>query len=154
MSDIAIILYEDRYHADFRRLNLEWLDKYHLTESHDLMILDNPRGIVLDGGGIIYLARSGNEIVGTLGLLKTGEGEYELIKMCVTDKYQGQGISKMLMDKCLDTAKAWKARKIGLYTNSQLQRAIKMYEKYGFRPVPVVDSPLATADTRMELTLS
>lgn len=154
MSDIEIIEYEDRYHEDFRRLNLEWLDKYHLTESHDLMVLDNPRGNVLDGGGIIYLAKKGDEIVGSLGLLKEKEGEYELIKMAVATQYQGRGISKMLMDKCLNTARAWKVKKIGLYSNSQLQRAIKIYENYGFRSVPVVDSPLATADVRMELTLS
>jgi putative acetyltransferase len=154
MSDIEIIEYEDRYHEDFRRLNLEWLEKYHLTESHDLMILDNPRGNVLDSGGIIYLAKTGDEIVGSLGLLKEKEGEYELIKMAVAAPYQGRGISKMLMDKCLDTARTWKVKKIGLYSNSQLQRAIKIYEKYGFRSVPVVDSPLTTADVRMELTLS
>jgi putative acetyltransferase len=153
MSEVEIILYEDRYHADFKRLNLEWLDKYHLTESHDLMILDDPRGIVLNNGGIIYLARIGDEIVGTLGLMKEEEGVYELIKMGVTEKWQGKGISKILMDKCLETAREWKARKISLYTNSQLQRAIKMYEKYGFRHVKLENSPLATADVRMELTL-
>jgi ribosomal protein S18 acetylase RimI-like enzyme len=150
---IEIVLYEDKDHADFKRLNLEWLDKYQLTEDHDLLILDNPRGIVLDGGGIIYMARSGDEMVGSIGLLKTGEGTYDLIKMSVTENFQGQGISKMLLDKCLETAREWKAKSIGLYSNSRLQRAIKMYEKYGFRHVPVVVSPLETADTRMELTL-
>lgn len=153
MSEIEIILYEDRYHEDFRQLNLEWLDKYHLTESHDLMVLDHPRENVIETGGIIYLAKAGDEIVGSLGLLKEAEGEYELIKMSVAEKWRGKGISKVLMDKCVETARSWKAKKIGLYSNSQLQRAIKIYEKYGFQHVPVVDSPLATADVRMELTL-
>lgn len=62
---ISIKLYEDRYAADFRRLNLEWLDKYHLTESHDLMVLDDPRGTIIDRGGIIYLAVAGDEVVGS-----------------------------------------------------------------------------------------
>jgi GNAT superfamily N-acetyltransferase len=153
MSEIEIILYEDRYHEDFRKLNLEWLDKYHLTESHDLIILDNPRGVVLDNGGIIYLAKAGEKIIGSLGLMKEGEGHYELIKMSVTEEWQGKGIGKLLMAKCLETARAWKAKKIGLYSNSRLQRAINMYEKNGFRKVPLVNSPLATADVRMELTL-
>lgn len=153
MSEVRLIEYEDRYHGDFSRLNLEWLDKYHLTESHDLEILDNPRGVVLDGGGIIYLAQIGDEIVGTAGLLKTGEGMYEFIKMAVAEPYQGRGISKMLIEKCLDTARSWNAKKIGLYSNSQLQRAIKVYEKFGFLHVPLVNSPLETADVRMELTL-
>src|SRR5688572_6374615 len=119
MEEITLIEYEDKHAADFKRLNLEWLDKYNLTESHDLMILDDPRGTVLETGGIIYMAKAGDELVGSAGLLKTGEGEYELIKMCVTEKWQGKGISKMLIDKCLATAKEWKAKKIGLYTNSQ-----------------------------------
>lgn len=153
MDNTEIILYEDRYHEVFRRLNVLWLDKYQLRESHDMLILDNPHKYVLDNGGIIYLARIGEEIVGTAGLMKTGEGEYELIKMAVAENWQGRGISKLLMDKCMETARDWKAKKICLFSNSQLQRAIKIYEKYGFRHVPVVDAPMATADVRMELTL-
>jgi hypothetical protein len=53
---LRIIDYEDRYAADFRQLNLEWLDKYHLTESHDLLVLNDPKGSILDRGGYIYLA--------------------------------------------------------------------------------------------------
>jgi putative acetyltransferase len=154
MNNIEIIEFEDRYHEDFRQLNLTWLDKYHLRENHDMLILDNPHKYVLDSGGVIYLVRIGDEIVGTLGLMKTAEGEYELIKMAVSEKWQGRGISKILMDKCMETARAWKAKKISLFSNSQLQRAIKIYEKYGFRHAPVVDAPMKTADVRMELTLS
>ena len=54
-QEIEIILYEDRYAADFKQLNLEWLDKYNLTEELDLKILNDPKGMVLDPGGIIYL---------------------------------------------------------------------------------------------------
>lgn len=153
MSEIELIPYEDRYKEDFRKLNLEWLNKYNLTEEYDLVVLDDPRGKVLDSGGVIYLAKLGNEIVGSAGLMKEEEGVFELVKMAVTEQWQGRGISKLLLDKCLEAARQLKLKKITLYSNSQLQRAIKMYEKYGFRHVPLVNSPLATADVRMELTL-
>ena len=153
MSEVEVILYEDKYAADFKRLNIEWLDKYNLTEEYDLKVLDDPRGQVLDSGGVIYLAKAGNEIVGSAGLMKEHEGVYELVKMAVTEPWQGKGISKMLLDKCLDFAREHRFTMITLYSNSQLQRAIKMYEKYGFRHVKLENSPLQTADVRMELIL-
>jgi putative acetyltransferase len=151
---ISIILYEDRFKADFKRLNLEWLDKYNLTESHDLMVLDNPRGTILDRGGIIFLAVAGEEIVGSAALMKEEEGIYELAKMMVAPPWQGKGISRLLLDQCLETARLWRATKITLFSNSQLKTALQLYEKYGFRHVKVEDSPFATADVKMELLMS
>jgi putative acetyltransferase len=151
---ISIIIYEDKYAADFRRLNLEWLDKYQLTESHDLMVLDDPRGTILDRGGIIYLAVTGGEVVGSAALVKEGEGIYELAKMAVTPAWQGKGISRLLIDQCLDTARLWKATKITLFSNSQLKTALQLYEKYGFHHVKVEHSPFTTADVKMELLLT
>lgn len=150
---ITIILYEDRYAADFKRLNLEWLDKYKLTETHDLMVLDDPRGTILDRGGIIYLAMAGDEVVGTAALMKEEEGVYEFAKMAVTPAWQGKGISRLLIDACMRTAREWKARKLTLFSNSQLTTAISLYEKYGFRHVKVEHSPFTTADVKMELSL-
>ena len=152
-TDIEIILYEDRYAADFKRLNLEWLDKYHLTEELDLQVLNNPKEMVLDPGGIIYLARIGDGIVGTAGLMKEHEGVFELIKMAVSANWQGRGIGRMLIDKCLETARAWKLKQVTLYSNSQLKVALGMYKRYGFRDMPLIDSPLETADVRMALDL-
>jgi ribosomal protein S18 acetylase RimI-like enzyme len=150
---IQIISYEDKYQPDFRRLNLEWLDKYHLTESHDLEILDDPMGTVIAGGGSVFLAMHGDEVVGTAGLLKSNEEEYELIKMAVDPGYRGQGISKLLLEKCIDEARERKAEKVILFSNSQLQTAINLYKKYGFEQVPVVSAPFLTADIKMELSL-
>ncbi|MBS1666261.1 MAG: GNAT family N-acetyltransferase [Bacteroidetes bacterium] len=148
---LTIIDYEDQYEEYFRNLNLEWLHKYNLVETHDLMVLDHPRKTILDGGGYIYLAKSGDEIVGTASLMKEGEGVYELAKMSVSPLYQGRGISKLLIEKCLAKAKEIGAKKIMLYSNSQLQTAIKLYTQYGFQHVPVINSPFVTADVRMEL---
>jgi putative acetyltransferase len=151
--DIQIINYDDRYAADFKRLNMEWLDKYHLAETHDLMILDDPRGTIIDRGGVIFLVKAGDAIIGSAGLMKEHEGVYELAKMAVTDGWKGKGIGKMLIEQCLQTARAWNAHKITLYSNSQLTTAIAMYKKYGFQHVSAANSPFVTADVRMELEL-
>jgi putative acetyltransferase len=148
---IEIIEYENKYQPDFKRLNLEWLDKYNLTESHDLEILDEPQGSVLARGGCIFLALDGEKVIGTAGLCKENEKEYKLIKMAVDTEYRGQGISKILLDRCLQEAKDRNATKVFLFSNSQLKTALKLYEKYGFSYVDVTDAPFMTADIKMEL---
>jgi N-acetylglutamate synthase-like GNAT family acetyltransferase len=150
---VEIIEYRDEYAGEFRKLNLEWLDGYHLTESHDLIVLDDPRGTILERGGAIFLAKAGNEIVGSAALMKEHDEVYELAKMAVTSNWRGKGISKMLIEKCLDKAKDIQAEKIILFSNHQLTTAIQLYEKYGFRHIPVTDSPFSTADVKMELNL-
>jgi GNAT superfamily N-acetyltransferase len=150
---INIIEYEDKHHEDFRRLNLEWLEKYNLAESHDLEILDDPKKTILDGGGVIYMAQADDEIVGSSALIKNTDYVYELAKMAVKKEWQGKGISKLLMEKCLYTARSRNAKKLTLYSNSQLQTALKLYEKYGFYHVSPENSPFVTADVQMELIL-
>jgi GNAT superfamily N-acetyltransferase len=150
---VAIIEYQEKHHEHFRRLNLEWLEKYNLAESHDLEILDDPIGTIVNRGGVIYLAKAGDQIVGSAALMLEDEGVYELAKMAVTAGWQGKGISKLLLEKCLDTARALNAKKLTLYSNSQLQTAISLYKKYGFYHTSVENSPFVTADVRMELIL-
>ena len=150
---IEIIPYSDEYAAVFKVLNLEWLDKYNLTESHDLLILNDPRGTIIDNGGVIFLAKSGDEIVGSAAIINEDHGIFELAKMTVATAFQGKGISKLLLEKCLEAAKERNAKKLILFSNSQLQTAISLYKKYGFKHVDITDAPFLTADIKMELSL-
>ena len=150
---IEIIDYSGEYANDFRDLNLEWLDKYNLTESHDLEVINHPKEAILDNGGYIFLARDGDKIIGTAGIANEGDSIYELVKMTVAPEFRGMGISKMLIERCLEKAKELKAKKVFLYSNSQLQTAISLYKKYGFVHVDASNSQLVTADVKMELKL-
>jgi len=148
---VEIIEYDEKYHSDFKRMNLDYLDKYNLTESHDMIILDNPEEIVIGRGGFIWLAKAGDEIVGTVGIMPEGHDIFELIKMCVAESWRGKGISKLLMETCLQKVKELGGEKLFLFSNHQLQTALKLYTKYGFKNVEVTDSPFETADVKMEL---
>ena len=151
---IRLINYEDKYQADFKRLNLEWLDKYNLTESHDLEVLDDPQKFVINKGGCIFLGMDGDKVIASAGLSKENDTEYELVKMFVDEAYRGQGISKILLERCLEEAKKLHAHKVILYSNSQLKTALKLYEKYGFTYVDASNAPFLTADVKMELSLT
>ncbi|HTL09700.1 MAG TPA: GNAT family N-acetyltransferase, partial [Chitinophagaceae bacterium] len=153
-TNMEIIDYEARYHEDFRKLNLEWLEKYGLAESHDLMVLDDPQGTIIDRGGCIFLAREDGIIIGTAALMKEHEGVYELAKMSVAPAFRGRGISKLLLAKCLEEARHRAAKKILLFSNHQLTTALALYTSFGFRNIPVAGSPFVTADVKMELVLT
>jgi GNAT superfamily N-acetyltransferase len=150
---ISIIEYQDQYQDDFRKLNLEWLDKYNLTEEPDLKVLNDPRGTIIKHGGYIWLAKNDSEIIGSSALIKEHDGVFELAKMSVANHWQGKGISKLLIEVCLEKARELKARKVELFSNHQLVAALKLYERYGFRYVEMKDSPFETADVKMELIL-
>lgn len=152
-TKVNIVEYDNQYQQAFRSLNLEWLDKYNLTESHDLMVLNDPKATILDRGGFIWLAVADGKVVGSAALMKEHDGVYELAKMAVTGHYRGKGISKLLIETCLAKAKEIGAKKLSLFSNHQLQTALKLYEKYGFYYVEVEDSPFETADVKMELIL-
>ena len=152
MTLIEIIEYEDQYHDAFRDLNMEWLVKYNLLEPRDLDALNNPQEII-DHGGAIYLARYNGVIVGSSALIKEHDNVYELAKMSVAGEYRNKGISRLLIERCLDKAKELHASKVMLFSNHQLKAALGLYEKYGFQYIPVEDSPFLTADVKMELSL-
>jgi len=147
---IDLIEFEEKYGDDFRCLNLEWLEKFNFTESHDLAILNDPKKMVLDNGGFIYLALHEQKIIGSAALINEGDSVYELAKMSVDPLFRGRGIGKLLLDRCFEKAKEIGAKKLILFSNTKLQTALNLYTRFGFKHVPVVDAPFVTADVKME----
>jgi GNAT superfamily N-acetyltransferase len=148
---VRIIDFEARHSAEFKKLNEDWLNRYKLMESHDMEVLDDPVGKVINPGGYIFLAEKDGKIIGCAGLMKESDDEFELIKMAVDPLHQGTGISKLLIEKCISKARSAGAARIYLYSNSQLQTAIRLYSKYGFKHISADHSPFATADVKMEI---
>ncbi len=150
---IAIIDYQNKYQPDFYRLNIAWLDKYHLTEAYDLNILNSPEKTIINKGGFIWLAKTENKIIGTAAIIKESDSVFELAKMSVDEAFRGKGISKLLIEVCIAKARQIGVGKLELFSNHQLQTALGLYKKYGFYQVDVKDSPFATADVKMEMNL-
>jgi len=128
---VEIIPFEQRYRADFKRLNVEWLRKYFRVEPIDATVLSRPEAI-LDEGGAILLARLRTRIVGTCALLKDGD-RFELSKMSVTEGYQGLGIGRRLLTAAIQSFDALGGGELFLETNSILAPAISLYESVGFQ---------------------
>ena len=150
---ISIINYTAEYADAFKELNLQWLQQYNLTEDADLLMINNPQKEILNTGGFIFLAKYGEQIAGTAALIKETATQFELVKMAVAPAFQGKGISRLLIEKCLQAAKEAGAKRIYLQSNSHLTAAITLYEKYGFAHIPVKDAHYLTADIMMELMM-
>lgn len=149
-----IVSFNEKYASDFARLNFEWLEKYFYIEEYDTELLNNPKKYILDDGGHILIAISKDEVVGTVALIKRGEGVFELSKMAVTEKCQGLGIGKELMHACINHAKEHGCKRLFLDSSTTLEPAITLYTKMGFKEIPVPkNTPYERCNIRMELYL-
>lgn len=153
-SKVSIIDFEKRYTNDFTQLNFEWLEKHFYIEEYDKKVLMNPQKYILDGGGHILFALIGEKVVGTVALIKRDSGVFELSKMAVTEAVQGSGIGQKLMDACIGFAGKSGAKKLFLDSNTKLSPAITLYNKVGFKEIPVPkDTLYERCNIRMELYL-
>jgi len=152
LSGIVVVPFSQRYAADFRRLNLEWIQRLFTIEAPDLKVLDDPEAAIIATGGAIYFALEGNTVVGTVAMLRGDGGRCELAKMAVAPSYQRRGIGELLGAACRAWAAANGIRTVFLETNSRLDGAIRLYERLGFRHAPWPHpSDYARGDVYMEM---
>ena len=154
MSELTFSNYNKEYAKDFKRLNLEWIEKYFVVEEHDLEQLSNPEENIIDKGGEILFAVYGKEVAGVCALIKTSAYEFELAKMAVSPHFQGKQIGYKLGEYAVETARLLGAKRIWLESNRILAPAINLYVKLGFKEIPITTTPYARADIRMELLIT
>ncbi|MBC6612273.1 bifunctional helix-turn-helix transcriptional regulator/GNAT family N-acetyltransferase [Hymenobacter sp. BT507] len=153
-NEVQLLAYEPAYQSDFKRLNIEWIERYFRVEEADLKALDYPEEYILDKGGYILLAQHHGQIVGACALLKMDASTYELAKMAVSPTAQGLGIGFQLGQAAIAQARALGAQRLYLESNTKLKPAINLYHKLGFqKTVADQPSPYERCNIQMELLL-
>ncbi len=82
-----------------------------------------------------FIAESHGKIVGGAGIYPTKglpDGVCELVKMYLSKEARGLGLGRMLIEKCIDSAKQLGYTKIYLESMPELKKALSVYEKFGF----------------------
>ncbi len=156
MSELRLREFADGDEHAFRRLNVEWIERYFKLEAKDEYVFSHPREVILDNGGRIFFTLRGEEIVGCCALIAIAPGEFEVAKMAVTPAAQGLGVGSFQLKGVIEAARAGGATRLYLETNHTLAPALRLYAAAGFQHVPperVTPSPYARADTYMELWL-
>lgn len=98
----------------------------------DADIVDPERHFATDGGAF-YVAVEGGRIVGTAALRLTGPARGEVRKLFLLPEARGRGVGRALLAAVLDAARARGVQRLTLTTRVRYVRAIRMYEKAGFR---------------------
>jgi len=154
MEHLIISKYKPQYSQAFYKLNKEWITEFWDLEKSDLHDLLNPEKSIINLGGEIFFAILNNEIIGTSAIIPDKKSHtYELAKMTVHKKYRGQGVSKKLVEACINFAISKHATEIFLISNRLLLIARKLYDKYGFREVYLDSAKYVRGDVKMTLSL-
>jgi ribosomal protein S18 acetylase RimI-like enzyme len=151
MTSVEIIGFRNELAKYFTELNLAWIKKYFEVEPMDEKILSDPKANIIARGVHIYFARLGEKIAGTFALLKISSGIYELSKMAVAESLQGKNIGNAMIRFCIKEAQRLNIDRLVLYSNTKSKPAIHLYEKYGFKEVPLENSEYKRSNIKMEI---
>lgn len=148
-----VVAYRPEHAAAWRDLNEGWITQSgFILEPKDQKVLGDGWGQVIEPGGHIFMVEDvvNGQHVGCCALMKMEDGGFELAKMAVRPDVRGQGLSKLLMQACVDRAVQTGASRLYLETNSALAPALRLYEQFGFEYLPAGDTPYVRADIFME----
>ncbi|HEV8134015.1 MAG TPA: GNAT family N-acetyltransferase [Pyrinomonadaceae bacterium] len=136
----------------FESLNREWIEQYFEIEDADLVIFADPFKEIVEPGGQIFFVIAEGKAVGTCAVVRLNDRVFELAKMAVSSEAQGRGYGDLLISSVINFAKEAGAERLILVSNTQLKPAIALYEKHGFKSVPITDADdYKRVDIQMEL---
>jgi ribosomal protein S18 acetylase RimI-like enzyme len=153
MGTIKIVNYTPEHQPFFERFNKAWIEKYFWLEESDRLVLSHPEEAIINKGGAILMAVYDNQIAGGVALLKVSNKVYEFAKMAVQENFRRKGIAEALSHAAIEKARTLGAEKITLYSQTQLQPAILLYYKLGFKEVPLEPGVYERANIKMELLI-
>ena len=152
--NIQVREFVDADAPEFARLNLAWIEQYFRVEAKDRASLEDPWSTILQPGGKILVAVSGQKVFGTVAMIPIDDDTVELAKMAVADNAQGLGIGQKLGEAFFEHAKRRGAKRVFLESNTVLKPAMKLYEKLGFLEIEGPDSPYDRCNIQMERWLT
>ena len=153
LRNIEITNYNSKYDQSFYELNKSWIEEFWMLEESDLKDLLKPKESIIDLGGEVFFALVNSLVVGTAAMIPFPNSKIELAKITVKKEYRGKGLSKILLKRCIDYAKASNAKEIFLISNSRLLSARKLYDKFGFREVNLDSNKYKRGNYKMILSL-
>jgi len=96
---------------------------------------DIERSYLARGGVFYVLQEQDGSIVGSYGLYPMESSVCELRKMYLRRSHRGRGLGRRLLEDALSHAREMGLRRVTLETASVLKEAIRLYERYGFKPI-------------------
>ena len=133
---MKIIPYEKKYRKTFVDLNTAWLERFYTVEPFDQDTMDRVEELIADGA-MVYFAVEGEKVLATCMAMPLSDDVWELCKLAAVDQYTGTGAGSAVFETCMKYAINHGAEKLSLISCRALKPAIHIYEKFGFREVPL-----------------
>lgn len=153
VDNLKILTYQSKYNNSFYELNKAWIEEFWVLEESDLKDLLRPKESIIKKGGEIFFAVDKNKVIGTAAMIPFPENKIELAKMTVHKNYRGKGISRILMNSCINYARSVKSKEIFLISNSKLVTAKSLYNSFGFIEINLDSKKYLRGDYKMILVL-
>ena len=119
----------------------EYLDIQHYDEE-----IEHPEIKYGPPDGRLYLAYCNGEVAGCIGLKNIDKKNCEMKRLYVRPQCRGKNIGKLLVQKIITDAKEIGYSHMLLDTLPFLEKAIHMYEEFGFSPIDCYNnSPMCTS---------
>ena len=151
MNEITIVDFKPEHQPYFETLNRNWIEKYFTIEEMDNYVLRYPEEAIIKTGGAILVALYDGNVAGCVALRKAGDKVFEFTKMAVDENYQRKGIAEKLSHASFKKVLELGARELFLFSNSILKPAIALYEKLGFRHVPLGEVKYKRSNVKMSI---
>lgn len=151
IPNLRILDYQPHHQPYFERFNKAWIEKYFKLEPIDIQVLENPDEHLLKPGGAIIVAEYQGSPCGVVALKKVNADTMEMTKMAVSEQFQGKKIGLALGEAIMEKARELGAKKVELYSQTDLTAAVTMYRKMGFQEVSLCDGKYDRCNIKMEI---
>lgn len=133
---MEIVGYLEKYKKDFIELNIGWVERFFVMEQADRDVLENVDEFI-QKGAMIYFAVENGKVLATCMAMPLEKEKWEICKLAAAGQYTGKGAGSAVFLACMEYAVAHGAKKLTLISNRRLKPALHIYEKYGFKEVPL-----------------
>jgi len=134
-------------------------EHFGFNESFEYYLLDAmAKFISSHHGSQLWVAVDGQEVIGSIAMVKAEDNSAQLRWFFVDDRYQGRGIGKKLIETAMGFAREQRCAAAFLWTISSLPSARHLYEIAGFELIESKPNnewaSIELTEQKWELTLS
>jgi putative acetyltransferase len=143
-SDVRIRAATNRDGERIRALVFATLAEFSLPpdpESKDADLMDIEASYLNTGGMFEVIEDEAGNLLGTVGIYPLDEETCELRKMYFAPELRGRGMGHHVLERMVGNARRLGFKRMRLETASVLKKAIKLYTRFGFKPL---DTPHKT----------
>jgi len=132
---IKIIEYTDEYREGVVDLLSEIiLNEFQMSETKESISSYDYNTYRKNGGNLWLALDQDDKVIGTIAIENDMQKkEAKLVRVYLHPEYRGSGIATKLLNQAIDFVRGLNYNKIILGTYQKLGRAVKFYEKHGFK---------------------